>query len=73
MKEKFRINLGGEITEVFINFFLNQKIIRQNKVGDTYFITMENGKDNLTYSIHENYYSKVPAAIRDYKLSNLLG
>jgi hypothetical protein len=73
MKEKFRINLGGEITEVFINFFLNQKIIRQNKVGDTYFITIKNGKDNLTYSIHENYYSKVPAAIRDYKLSNLLG
>lgn len=70
--EKFRINLGGEITEVFINFFLNQKIIRQNKVGDTYFITIENGKDTLTYSIHENYYSKVPAAIRDYKLSKIL-
>lgn len=70
--EKFRINLCGEITEVFTNFFLNQKILRQNKVGDTYFITIENGKDNLTYSIHENYYSKVPAAIRDYKLSNLL-
>ena len=73
MKETFRINLGGEITEVYTTFFINQKVVRQNKVGDTYFITIENGKDNLTYSIHENYYSKLPASIRDYKLTNLLG
>jgi hypothetical protein len=70
--EKFRINLGGEITEVYTTFFINKKVIRQNKVGDTYFITIENGKDNLTYSIHENYYSKVPAAIRDYKIDKIM-
>jgi hypothetical protein len=70
--EKFRINLGGEITEVYTTFFINKKVIRQNKVGDTYFITIENGKDNLTYSIHENYYSKVNSAIRDYKIDKIM-
>lgn len=73
MNEKFRIAVYGEIEEVYINFFINQKIIEENKIGDTYFIRIKNGKDTLTYSIHENYYSKVPAAIRDYKLNNLLG
>jgi len=71
--EKFRINLGGEITEVYTTFFINQIIIRESKVGDTYFITIKNGKDTLTYSIHENYYNKIKGAIRDYKIDNLLG
>ena len=71
--EKFRINLGGEITEVYTTFFINQIIVRENKAGDTYFITIKNGKDTLTYSIHENYYNKIKGSIRDYKIDNLLG
>lgn len=73
IQEKFRINLGGEITEVYTTFFINQIIIRESKVGDTYFITRKNGKDTLTYSIHENYYNKIKGAIRDFKIDNLLG
>lgn len=71
--EKFRINLGGEIIEVYTTFFINQIIVRESKAGDTYFITIRNGKDNLTYGIHENYYNKIKGAIRDYKIDNLLG
>ena len=71
--ETFIINLSGEITEVYTNFFINQIIVREDKVGDTYFITRKNGKDTLTYSIHKNYYNKIKGAIRDYKIDNLLG
>ena len=71
MTQKFRINVYGEIEEVYINFF-DYELIRENKIGDTYFITIKNGKENLTFSIHENYYSKVPAALRDWKLNQIL-
>lgn len=71
--EKFRINIGGEIEEVYINFFLDQKIIDQNKIGDTYFITMENGSRNLTYSIHQNYYDRIKIELRNLKIDTILG
>jgi hypothetical protein len=71
-KEKFRIGVYGEIEEVYINFFINQEIIEENKIGDTYFIRIKNGKENLTYSIHQNYYDKVQSSIRDWKLEKIL-
>ena len=36
MNEKFRIGVYDEIEEVYINFFINQEIIEENKIGDTY-------------------------------------
>jgi len=70
---EIRINIGGDITDVHINFFINQKIICEEKIGDTYFITMENGEYNLTYSIHQNYYDKVKVELRNLKIDNILG
>jgi hypothetical protein len=72
MNEKFRIGVYGDIEEVYINFFINQEIIEENKIGDTYFIRIKNGKENLTYSIHQNYYDKVKSSIRDWKLEKIL-
>lgn len=68
-----RINIGGEITDVHINFFIDQKVIRSEKVSDTYFITMENGDYDLTYSIHQNYYDKVKIELRNLKIDTILG
>ena len=68
-----RINIGGELTEVHINFFIDQKVIRNEKVSDTYFITMDNGDYNLTYSIHQNYYDKVKIELRNLKIDTILG
>jgi len=68
-----RINIGGELTEVHINFFIDQKVIRNEKISDTYFITMDNGDYNLTYSIHQNYYDKVKIELRNLKIDNILG
>lgn len=67
-----RINIGGELTEVHINFFIDQKVIRSEKVSDTYFITMYNGDYDLTYSIHQNYYDKVKIELRNLKIDNIL-
>lgn len=70
--EKFRIIIGGELTDVHINFFIDQKVIRNEKVSDTYFITMENGDYDLTYSIHQNYYDKVKIELRNIKIDTIL-
>ena len=71
--EKFRINIGGEIEEVYINFFIDKIIIKEEKIGDTYFTTIENGSCNLTYSIHQNYYDKVKIELRNLKIDTILG
>lgn len=71
--EKFRINIGGEIEEVYINFFIDQKIIDKNKIRDIYYITMENGSCNLTYSIHKNYYDRIKIELRNLKIDTILG
>lgn len=68
-----RVYIGGELTEVHINFFIDQKVIRSEKVSDTYFITMENGEYDLTYSIHKNYYDKVKIELRNLKIDTILG
>ena len=70
---EIRINIGGELTEVHINFFIDQKVIRSEKVSDTYFITMENVDYDLTYSIHQNYYDKVKIELRNLKIDTILG
>lgn len=70
--DNFRINIGCEITDVHINFFINQKVIRQQKAGDTYFITIENGDSDLSYSIHQNYYEKVKTELRNLKIDTIL-
>jgi hypothetical protein len=70
--DNFRVNIGCEITDVHINFFIDQKIIRSEKVSDTYFITIENGDSDLSYSIHQNYYEKVKTELRNLKIDNIL-
>jgi hypothetical protein len=70
--EKFRISVYSDIEEVGIDFFEKINILRNKKIGDTYFITIENGNDTLTFSIHENYYNKVMITLRDITIDKIL-
>lgn len=70
---EIRVYIGGELTDVHINFFIDQKVIRNEKVSDTYFITIDNGDYNLTYGIHQNYYDKVKIELRNLKIDTILG
>lgn len=72
MMEKYRIGVFGEIEEVYINFFEDMVILRQELIGDTWFFTIKNGKENLTFSIHDNYWKKVQIDLRDIKINSLL-
>jgi len=72
MREKYRIGVFGEIEEVYINFFESMDVLRQELIGDTWFFTIRNGKDNLTFSIHDNYWKKVQVDLRDVKIDGIL-
>ena len=72
MREKYRIGVFGEIEEVYINFFEGMDVLRQELIGDTWFFTIRNGKDNLTFSVHDNYWKKVQVDLRDTKIDGIL-
>lgn len=72
MREKYRIGVFGEIEEVYINFFEGMDVLRQEQIGDTWFFTIRNGKENLTFSIHDNYWQKVQVDLRDARIDGIL-
>lgn len=72
MMDKYRIGVFGDIEEVYINFFIDMVILRQELIGDTWFFTINNGDDDLHFSIHNNYWEKVQIDLRDIKINSLL-
>jgi hypothetical protein len=73
MREKYRIGVFGEIEEVYINFFEGMVVLRQELIGDTWFFRIRNGSEDLTFSIHDNYWNKVQVDLRDNKIDDILG
>ena len=70
--EKYRIGVFGEIEEVYISFFEGMEVLRQELIGDTWFICIVNGEDTLTFSIHDNYWQKVHADLRNLRIDRVL-
>lgn len=67
------ISIGGEMTDVHLNFFKNLEILNEEKVSDTYFITFENGGSNMTFSISQNMYDRVRIDLRDDRIGSIIG
>lgn len=65
----FVINMGGIEHEVSISFFENLKIKKEELIGDTYFITIDQ-PDNLTFSIHRINYEKTKRDLLIEKILN---
>lgn len=70
--ERYVIRVFGEETDVFINFFDGMEVLRQERIGDTWFIDIVNGYGKLTFSIHENLWQKVQVDLRDSRLDSVL-
>ena len=71
--EKYRIGVFGEIEEVYISFFDGMEVLRQELIGDTWFICIVNGDGTLTFSIHDNYWQKVQVDLRNLRIDEVLG
>jgi len=63
------INMGGIEHEVSISFFENLKTKKEELIGDTYFITIDQ-PDNLTFSIHRINYEKTKRDLLIEKILN---
>lgn len=61
--------MGGIEHEVNISFFENLKIKKEELIGDTYFITIDQ-PDNLTFSIHRINYGKTKRDLLIEKILN---
>ena len=71
--EKYRICVYGEITDVYLNFFENMDVVSKELIGDTWFISIKNGIENLLFSIHNNYWQKVQIDLRQSKIDSIIG
>ena len=71
--EKYIIRVFGEEMDVFINFFDGMQVLRQELIGDTWFIDIVNGDETLTFSIHDNFWKKVQVDLRNLRIYEVLG
>lgn len=69
---KYIIGFGAEMTDMPLSFFERLSIIREELVGDTYFIKFENGDSDMTFSIHQNEYKRVKIDLRDKKIEDII-
>ena len=69
---KYIIGFGSEMTDMPLSFFERLSIIREELVGNTYFIKFENGDSDMTYSIHQNEYKRVKIDLRDKKIEDII-
>lgn len=68
---RYIVSIGGEITDVHLNFFKNLLILKEEIVSDTYFINFKNGDSTMTFSIHKNMYEKVKIDLRDQRIDSI--
>ena len=69
---KYIIGFGSEMTDMPLSFFERLSIIREELVGNTYFIKFENGDSDMTFSIHQNEYKRVKIDLRDKKIEDII-
>lgn len=69
---RYIVYIGGEMTDVHLNFFENLSILREELVSDTYFIRFKNGDSDMTFSIHKNMYDKVKIDLRDKRIEDII-
>lgn len=67
----YRISIYGDIYDVGLNFF-RSRVEKDEKIGDTHFITIENGEESTTFSIYFKEYERVKNDMRDLRIDEIL-
>ena len=68
----YRVSMSSEIYDVPLSFFEKMIVVREEKIGDVFFITRDNGHDNLTFSVHQAEYERAKADLRNLKIEEIL-
>lgn len=69
---KYIVGFGSEMTDMPLSFFEGLSILREELVGDTYFIRFENGDSDMTVCIHQKEYGRVKIDLRDKKIEDII-
>ena len=69
---KYIIGIGSEMIDMPLSFFEGLGILREELIGDTYFIKFENGDSDMTFCIHQNEYKRVKIDLRDKKIQDII-
>ncbi len=69
---KYIVGFGSEMTDMPLSFFEGLRILREELVGDTYFIKFENGNSDMTVCIHQNEYKRVKIDLRDKRIEDII-
>ena len=69
---KYIVGFGSEMTDMPLSFFEKLGILKEELVGDTYFIRFENGDSDMTFCIHKNEYKRVKIDLRNKKIEDII-
>ena len=69
---KYIVGFGSEMTDMPLSFFEGLSILREELVGDTYFIRFENGDSDMTVCIHQKEYERVKIDLRELRINSIL-
>lgn len=69
---RYIIAYGSEMTDVPLSFFKGLVMLREELVGDTYFLRFENGDSDMTISINQKEYDRVKTDLRELKINSVL-
>ena len=62
------ISISGIEYSVNINFFERLDIVKEDLIGDTYFIKSKDDEGNFYLSVHKNYYDIIKRHLRIKKI-----
>lgn len=66
------IAFGSEMTDMPLSFFEGLSISKEELIGDTYFISFDNGDSNMTISVHKKEYDRVRVDLRDKRIEDVI-
>jgi hypothetical protein len=71
-RDVYRISIFGDFSEVYLEFFMNMRVMRKSLAGDTWFFTIENGDSSITFSIYEGTWNRVVSDMRSHRIDSVI-
>jgi len=68
----YRISMSSEIYEVPLSFFDGMNVVRDERIGDTHFVTFCTQDGQATFGVYFEIYERVKADLRNLKIEGIL-
>ncbi len=68
----YRISMSSEIYEVPLSFFDGMNVVRDERIGDTHFVTAMSKDGQFTFGIYFEIYERAKADLRNLRIDGIL-